>query len=505
MNSVKAKDLNRLFSAKGYNPVIGDIYRQQQEWLSWYRGMVDGFHSQQRKNAEGVLVKIEQPSLQMAKKVSEDVTSLLFNEKVMLTVGDKTAQGVLDKVLKDNFFTDEMQNFIELTCVYGTGVVVEYIVDGETKLNFLFGDKVVVIDYDNTTPKAVAVIQEFMRDEYKYNHIMYHTIVEGNYRITHEMYRTKSGKGIGKETSLSVVFTDDELNKMRHITKKDNVDVVEYYVEYESEPHFQVFKLGISNNFDPRSPMGISLYANSMGTLENIDEKYFSGKVESVNKRARIFVDDEATKLHKTKDAAGNIMYKKYFDSNETQFQTLKGMSESGNKAIEIYAPEYKGQAHDDAIQNELNYLAFKCMLGTNYYSFKDGVVGYQNELGLALSNAPLRRDRNKNLNKLTPVLIGLMKAILFLEQENGNYSGNLDLKYEVSYDDDIFTDDASKLAQLRLDVQDGFIPEWEYVAAAYNLTEEEAKAKLLEAEGEEEEEIVVEEVVEEVVEDAEE
>ena len=81
-------------------------------------------------------------------------------------------------------------------------------------------------------------------------------------------------------------------------------------------------------------------------------------------------------------------------------------------------------------------------MLGGNYYSYKDGVVGYQNELSLALSNAPMRRNRNKNLNKLGRVLVDMMKAILFLEEDNGNYSGSLDLEYEVQFDDDIFLND---------------------------------------------------------------
>ena len=487
MNNTKAKDLNKLFISKGYNPVIGTIYQQQQYWVNWYRGDVDGFHNFQKKNAEGVMVSIQKGSLQMAKKVSEDLTSLIFNENVKLLTNEETSQAVLDAILEDNSYTDEMNNFVELTCVYGTGVIVEYIVDGEIKMNFLFGDRLVVIGYDNTTPKEIAVIQEFSKGSMKYNHIMYHTYRDNKYRITHEMYGTKSGKGIGSATNLNVLFSDDELKKMRHTTIKDNVEIVEYYIEYESEPHFQIFKLGISNNFDVRSPMGVSLFANSTGTLENIDEKYFSSKVDSINSRKRLFVDDDATKLHKTKDTNNNVIYKKYFDSNETQYQTLKGMSKDGNKAIEIFAPDYDSMQHDDAIQNELNYLAFKCMLGTNYYSFKDGVVGYQNELSLTLSNAPLRRDRNKNLNRLRIVILGMMKSLLFLAKENGDYSGNLDLEYEVQFDDDIFTDDATKLAQLRLDMQDGLVPEYKYVMAAYGLGKPEALEMLAEVDSVEE------------------
>jgi len=173
MNDIMAKDLQKLFIGRGYNPVMGTIYQQQELWLSHYRGDVDGFHSIQKKNLEGIQIAIHKPSLQMAKKVSEDVTSLLFNEKVQLIInGDTKAQGILDEVLLKNNYFDEMTNFIELTCVYGTGLSVEYLANNKTKLNFLYGDRVIIIDYDNTTPKAVAVIQQFVKEKMTYHHVM---------------------------------------------------------------------------------------------------------------------------------------------------------------------------------------------------------------------------------------------------------------------------------------------------------------------------------------------
>ncbi len=484
-----AKDLQKLFIGRGFNPVIGTIYQQQEYWLCWFRGDVDGFHNIQKKNLEGVMIPIHKPTLQMAKKVSEDLTSLLFNENVSLMIsGNDKAQDVLDTVLDDNNFEDEMPNFVELTIgPYGTGVIVEYKSNDETKMNYLFGDRVVIIDYDNTTPKAIASIQQFQKDKKKYNHIMYHTFKDGKYRIQHEMYSSKNAQGLGNPDGLGVLFEEKELKAMRHTREEDNVTIVEYYTEYETDtPHFQIFKLPITNNYDVRSPMGISVYANSTGTLENIDEKYYSSRMDSINSRKKIFVDDDASKTHKTKDANGNIVFKKYFDQDETQYQVLKGLSNEGNKAVEISAPLYDSAQHDNAIQWELNYLSDKVLLGPNYYSYKDGVVGYQNELSLALSNGPLRRNRNRILKRLSVVLINMMKSVMYLEKDNGNYKGGLEeLEYSVQFDDDIFTDDATELEKLRLDAQDGIIPMYMYVMKAYKLNEEEAKELLEEAEKE--------------------
>lgn len=481
MNDVMAKDLQKLFIDRGFNPVFGTIYKQQEIWLQWYRGEVDNFHTIQKKNAEGRLISIDKPSLQMAKKVGEDWSSLLFNEKVSLTInGSDKAQQVLDDVLDNNNFYDEMPNFIELTAApYGTGVMIEYQLDAETKMNYLFGDRVFVIDYDNTTPKAIAVVQHFQRNKKKYNHIMYHTFKDGLYRVKHEMYSSsEQARGLGSPDTLSVLFDEKELKAMRHIHKEDDYEVVEYYKEYETDtPHFQVFKFAISNNWDVRSPLGISVYANAIGTLENIDEKYYSSRMDSINSRKKVFVDEEATKIHKSKDESGNIRFTKYFDQDETQFQVLKGMANNSNKAVEIFAPQYDSTQHDNAIQMELNYLSSKVGLGTNYYSYQDGAIGYQNEMNVISSNSDTFRNRQKNINRLKIVLINMMKAIMYLEKDNGNFSGDLNtLEYDVQFDDDIMTDDATVIKQYREDAKDGLIPVETYLMKAYKITEEEAK-----------------------------
>jgi len=480
MNDIMAKDLQKLFIGRGFNPVIGTIYQQQEIWLSWYRGNVDGFHEIQKRSLEGIMIAIHKPTLQMAKKVSEDVTSLLFNEKVQLVIsGDDKAQGVLDTVLLDNNYHDEMVNFIELTCVYGTGLTVEYRSNNKTKVNFLHGDRVIIIDYDNTTPTAVAVIQQFKKDKKTYHHVMYHTFADDKYRIQHEMYSIKSGSGLGRADSLDVLFTNKELNAMRHTRLEDNTQIVEYYTEYDTDtPHFQVFKLAISNNYDVRSPLGISIFANSTGTLENIDEKYYSSRMDSINSRKRIFVGDEASKSQKRVDD-GQISYRKYFDPDETQFQVLKGL-ESSETPVVAFVPVYDSAQHDEAIQMEMNYLSSKVMLGSNYYSFKDGAVGYQNEMNVIASSSDTFRNRQKNLNRLKKAIVDMMKSIMFLEQENGNYSGVLDkLEYDVHFDDDIITDDATIIKQMRDDSLDGFIAEYKYIMKAYGLNEEDAKAMI--------------------------
>lgn len=504
MNDLKIKDLYKLFTQQGYNVVIGDIYKQQQKWLNWYRGEVNDFHYFSVKTINGATIGKHKPSLNMAKKVAEDWASLLFNEKVELTVSNQKAQERINEVLLDNNFVDEMTNFVELSMVYGTGVTVEYIAENEVKLNFIYGDKIMPIGYENSTITEIAVIQEFEQNKKRYTHVMYHTYryhktgIDGNgnptyakdkaYRVTHEMYSTKSGSGLGKPDSLSVLFDKQELNRMRHKVKvTDSESVTVYYLEYESEPHFQIFKPAITNNFEVKSPMGVSAFANAISVLSGADDKYYSFVNDSILSRKKIFLDDEATKLQKTKvtnpDGSTSVQYVKYFDQDETIFQTLKMGRDGEGKSIEIYAPDYQAQPHIDGINHDLNLLSFKCGLGTNYYSFEDGAVGYQNELNVIASNSDTFRNRQKHLNRLGQVLINMMKTTLYLSKDLGEYSGDLDLDYNVMFDDTIITDDNTKIMQMRADGTDGIIPMYLYIMEQYKVNEEEARKIEAEAE----------------------
>jgi len=208
--------------------------------------------------------------------------------------------------------------------------------------------------------------------------------------------------------------------------------------------------------------------------------------MDSINSRKKLFIDEKAAKLHKTKDASGNIVFKKYFDQDETQYQVLKDMTGDGSqKSIEAYTPIYDSAQHDMAIQMELNYLSSKVGLGSNYYSFENGAVGYQNEMNVIASNSDTFRNRQKNLNKLKIVLVNMMKSIMYLENEIGNFNGNLDeLEYDVAFDDDIMTDDATVVAQYRKDADDGVITYERYLMKAYGVTEEEAQEITNEAVG---------------------
>jgi len=325
-----------------------------------------------------------------------------------------------------------------------------------------------VIDYVNSTITAIAVIDEFEKDKMAYTHIMYHEVDDGWYRITHEIYETKkTNKGLGKKTTLDILFSEVEIESMKHEIKNEDNEVVDYiyYMEYETEDaHFQVYKPPIVNNHDVKSPMGIPVIANALASFNGIDSKNFNLDREDSLTRTRIFVDDKVMEWSKVRDSQGNPQSRKYFNEDEDVYQIIKGMVDS-DQSVVTSNPTYDSAPRIEAIKLDLAFIGFKCGLGTDYFSFENGSV-YVNEANVISSNSDTWRNRNKHINRLKQVLIGMIKSILYLKEIEFNPK-----KIDVVFDDDIITDETAILIQMKTDALDGIIPMYLYTMRKYKVS----------------------------------
>ena len=476
MEAQKLNQLLAIFRKKGFNPVIGTIYEQQQKWLSWYRGEVNDFHFYDIKSINGLKVGKKKMSLNMAKKVAEDWQSLLFNERVTLEVDDEKAQDIVNAVLERNQFIEEMSNFIELSMVYGTGVIVEYLENSDVQLDFIYGDNIIPLSHRNKQITEIAAVQEFQKNSHFFTHVSYHLLNDGKYTIVHELYKSKQRTYLGSPVGLNAVFSQHELSNM----------IDGFMVEFDSPmPFFQVFKPAIVNNFEVTSPMGISPIANSISLLAAIDEEFNGLYTEVKLSRKRLLVNSEATKTQivKDRDGEGNVSVRtvSYFDTDEEIFQSIP-MDES--IPFKEFAPVYNSSPYIEGLNHKLNLLSQKVGLGNGYYRFDTS--GGMTATEVVSKNSDTWRNRNKHAKVLREVLSDMMRSILHLEKSVGGFNGDPDaLDYTVHFDDSIIVDDAKRLEELKNDVLDGFIPKYVYIAEKYHITDDEAKAMLGEAQEE--------------------
>ena len=286
------EDLKKQLHKKGVDIINVDYYELIDVWKSWYKGVVDDFHFYNIKIADGSEVQCEKKTMSMAKKSAEDMMKLNWSNKcdIKLATDEKTKQlwNILDS--KQNNFTIMFPQMLEMAFALGTTCMTEYKDElGRTRIEYINDpSSIVPYAYDNFNITGFIVFNQWEEVEGKnpvyYTHLTYHEFkTELNdkgeqkqiYRKLNELYKSKDKNQLGKEIAFE--------------TKYPNVEEL---VEYETDtPHFQIIKPPIVNNVDISTPMGVSIYANSIDKLKSIDNKYDGFDNEFVDGKRRILVD----------------------------------------------------------------------------------------------------------------------------------------------------------------------------------------------------------------------
>ena len=341
------KDLKEQLHKKGVDIINTDYYDIIDMWKSWYNGNVDDFHYYDVKIADGSVAQFERKTMSMAKKGAEDMMKLLWSNKCDIKLGNdektKKLWDVLDS--KQNNFTIMFPQMIELAMALGTTAMTQYKdTMGRTRIEYINNAKAIIpYAYDNFNITGFIVFNQWQEVEKRntiyYTHLTYHEFKPEKdengeykqvYRKYNEVYKSKNPDELGKEVDFASVFPDVE-------------ELVE---EITDTPHFQIIKPPIANNIDIDTPMGLSIFGNSIDKLKAIDNKYDSFDMEFVDGKRRILVDRTALKGTPQVDDNGNISQQLYFDRNDRTYVAMNGMKDQPVKDISF---DLRYQEHIDS------------------------------------------------------------------------------------------------------------------------------------------------------------
>ena len=370
---------------------------------------------------DGKVKKCERLTLNMPKKICEDFAKLLWSEKVQINLDNKANTEQLLQVLnsKENNFKVNFPNFLERVFALGTGVTVEYKKDGKTIIDYIDGDVVLPFSYTNSYINGLITVSRWETgsesEKRYYTHLTYHQFKDKKYIKMNEIYVSSVDTLLGRELDF-----------------KEEMPNVEEYKTYDTDnPHFQVWKPVIANNFDTDSPMGLSVLANQIDKFKAIDIKYDSFNREFLTGKKRILIDRTAVKKKAVPDPeTGNVNYVSYFDVNDEVYVAIDGMENQPVKDIDF---KLRYQEHIDSINAELNYLSSGSGLGQNYYSF-DG-QGVKTATEVVSENSDTYRTKLHHQIMVQSGLEGLVKAIC--ELENIPYTS-----VNIAFDDSIIEDE---------------------------------------------------------------
>lgn len=444
----------------GYATVDEDFYRKVDEWESWYVGDVKGFHRYKVRNGTS-MVRCKRYTLNMGKKIPEDWANLLMNEKVEITLEGQREQEFIDHVFTENNFLVKANEMQEKAFALGTVAFIPRVVGMEaTETGPVPGSASgIVMDY--VTVKHIwplawqnGIVTECAFDSIvtvngeQYCYLQIHHKINGLYNIENRIYHYRNDN-VDAELSLIDVPGFERVPPVVH-TGSDR-------------RQFVIDRPNIANNFDD-SPLGISIYANSVDVLKGVDVAYDSYVNEFVLGKKRIMVKPSAMKY---------LDGEPVFDSDDLAYYVLPEDVSDG-AVITPIDMTLRTQEHNTGIQDQLNLLSSKCGFGENHYRFDQGSVATATQV--ISENSTMFRTIKKHEIILEQVLTELCRIILRLGNTAMNAGLNEDVEISIDFDDSIIEDKQSDFARDMQLLNAGIMNDWEFRSKWMN--EDEATAK---------------------------
>lgn len=425
---------------RGYSTVKSDYYAKIQEWEDWFTCTIDDFHKTIFFNGLNNVNK-EIKMLGMAKTICETWANFMMNERVKIGVGDDAQNKILIDILNDNKFWTNANQLVELYCALGTGAFVEYLDGEDIRIDYIRADMIYPLSWDSRGIQECAFASNIHNQYGDCIYIQMHVLENGMYKIENHM------------------IVDDE-NGFKEVELPE--DIEEVFYTRNDVPLFQIVKPNIINNYDLKNPMGISVYANAIDVLKEIDMAFDALDVEIETGRRMVFLSSDMF----FPDKNGNTM--NVIGNKEKVLRYIGGMDE---QMIKDFSPTLRTNDIKDTIQFQLNLLSEKCGMGTNQFEFT--MRGTKTATEIISEDSDLYQNLKKHEIILEEAIVGMIYAI---ESLGGGFSIK---EIQVNFDDSIIQDKSAERQQYKEEVAAGLMGPVEYRMRVYNEDEETAQRKI--------------------------
>lgn len=455
------------------NVNLGTQYYSDIElWRYWWEGYVDNVHSYIQRGINGAPKKRKLYRMKMAKRVCEDWASLLLNEKTQIAVEHQASSEYLQGrdgtggVLGVNNFWAEGNELLEKTFALGTGA---FVVRAENvSLNAKGGiipdtNSTVGIEYVealNIIPLSVnksritecAFVSVYTQKGRDYCYIESHTKDDnGNYVIENEYFSIIGGV----------------------LKKIDNPQGIAERIEtHDNIPWFAVIYPNIANNIRHNNGLGISVYADATDVLLGVDMAYNNFLRDFKLGGKKVFYNQSMLQTNEqgetiTPDDVAQQLFVQLGD----------GVDFDAKQMYQEYNPSLRVTENKDGVQAQLDYLSFKCGMGTKRYQFEGGGVKTATEY--SGEKQELVQHASRHMIPLESALKTLCRAILHIGKTICNADCDYNTQITINFEDGFIIDDETRRERDRQDVREGLLNKWEYRQKWYGETEEEAKAAI--------------------------
>lgn len=382
--------------------VWGDIYAGRPYWQTYQTRGLAGQRTEYRY------------LLNAAKILCSELSGLVFAEEPTIKT-DKDIQEVLDK----NRFLPNMQGWLDRALALGGGALKWVIKDGEPIIDYLSAANVVPVSYDSRGVTEADFISSVANEGKEYRLVEQHRKTPTGYEIKIKAYE-KIGDNEYREVE----------KERAGVTGGDAT--VETYL-----PLFVIWRNPEANNIDAASPLGISIYANAIDTLQQLDIvfDYLSDELET--SRRKIILPSSMIKTYFDTATRKSVPY---YDKNERVYVAFDDAEKQAMEPVSVDFPLRIEQIRQ-TIQTLLALLSKQCGLSDGFLSF-DG-VSMKTATEVISENSRTFRTKKNIENSLSEMIVNFLES---LREISGEYDvTTTSMEYSIEWDDSVIEDRNSK------------------------------------------------------------
>lgn len=232
------------------------------------------------------------------------------------------------------------------------------------------------------------------------------------------------------------------------------------------------------NPYPDNLGLGCSIFSQAVDNLKGVDIAYNNFNRDLWLGGKKVFYNRELTKTIGV-DKDGKPIYLAPDDMLQQLFVSVGDEFTEDKKLVHEFNPDLRVADNRDAVQAQLDYLSFKCGMGTRHYRFS-GSMGASPITATQYTGEKqeLKQNAAKHGIVIEQAIQSIVRAILWAGKNILGQPVDPETAIVVIFSDGYIVSDDEKKAEDRQDIISGIMQRWEYRVKWYGEDEATAKAK---------------------------